>query len=108
MVYKDTQRRVLKNDAVPTKNLIHVEAINQSNIASTSKNNDFTSCENVNSELTYEENVQCNPNFTPVFQSAHKKEATITYRRKLRQLKKLLWKKNKIIRKQKQEKKIPI
>jgi len=80
MIYKDTPRRVLKND-VPTKYLVHAEAINQSNIASTSKNNDFISCENAtNSELIYEENVQCNSNFTPVFQSVHKKEAIITYR----------------------------
>jgi len=69
------------------------------------KNHDFTSCEYVNSKLIYEENIQYNPNFTPVFQSVHKKEKIITYRRKLRQIKKLLWKKKKIIRKQKQERK---
>ena len=92
-IYKDTQRRRLKNHTVPTEHLAHIEITPIATTSSTSNNtccssnftiininsvtnivsSTFITTNSVNNDFIHEEIVQCNPN-SEILQPACKKK----------------------------------
>ncbi|XP_071575177.1 uncharacterized protein [Temnothorax nylanderi] len=102
MILVDTKRRVLKNDAIPSMHLSDkIETVNI-NININSNNNDIMSCNASNSKINETvENVQCNPNSI----SLNSKDKVLELQKNMRRIKKSIYKKNRIIEKQRREKK---
>lgn len=102
MIFIDTKRRILKNDAIPSMHLFN-KAIN-SNMNNNSNIMSYASVSN-NEAM---ENTACDPNSIPILKSEKykEKEETITELKKdVRRLKKSIYKKKKLIQQQKKEKK---
>ncbi|XP_071642068.1 uncharacterized protein [Temnothorax longispinosus] len=103
MICVDTKRRVLKNDAIPSMHLSdEIETVNI-NININSDNNDIMSCNASTSQINETvENVQCNPNSISL---NCKDKRVVELQRNVRRMKKSIYKKKKIIEKQRREKK---